>query len=226
MGRARRFKLQGLTILTEGTRLEFRPRHRLPNIFSDSLQSYLENTAIIHKLTQSSGIPVTINSDLEDHWFESRLGHGYPGWGFPWFTSVFSSKCWDSTWIKLRPLGRVMDQAVSRWLPTAAARVQTRVYSYGICGGQSGAGAGFLRVLRVPLPIFIPQISPQSPSPIIWGWYNRPVKWPHTKSPNPLIKKTTMSSFRIPCSSSFIFSYLQHNQNFFGGVKEVRTMRS
>jgi hypothetical protein len=43
-----------------------------------------------------------------------------------------------------------------------------------LCGGQSGAGAGFLRVLRFPLPIFIPQIAPQSPSPIIWGWYNKP----------------------------------------------------
>jgi hypothetical protein len=45
----------------------------------------------------------------------------------------------------------------------------------GICGGQSGAGAGFHQVLRFPLPIFIPPISPQSPSPIIRGWYNRPV---------------------------------------------------
>jgi hypothetical protein len=35
-------------------------------------------------------------------------------------------------------------------------------------------GAGFLRVLRFPLPIFIPPIAPQSPSSIIWGWYNRP----------------------------------------------------
>jgi hypothetical protein len=34
---------------------------------------------------------------------------------------------------------------------------------------RSGAGAGFLRVLRFPLPIFIPPISPQSPSPITWG---------------------------------------------------------
>jgi hypothetical protein len=25
------------------------------------------------------------------------------------------------------------------------------------------------------LPIFIPPIAPQSPSSIIWGWYNRPV---------------------------------------------------
>jgi hypothetical protein len=28
---------------------------------------------------------------------------------------------------------------------------------------------------RFPLPIFIPPISPQSPSPIIRGWYNMPV---------------------------------------------------
>jgi hypothetical protein len=48
-------------------------------------------------------------------------------------------------------------------------------WSCGICGGQSGDGAGFLRVLRFTLPIFIPPISPQSPSSIIWGWYNRSV---------------------------------------------------
>jgi hypothetical protein len=49
-------------------------------------------------------------------------------------------------------------QAVSRWLPTAAARVRVRV-ACGVCGGQSGTEAGFLRVLRFPLPI-IPPISP------------------------------------------------------------------
>jgi hypothetical protein len=57
--------------------------------------------------------------------------------------------------------GRAIVQAVSRWLPTDSARVQTRVWLSGICGGQSGAGAGFLRVLRFPLPIFI---SPNFPS--------------------------------------------------------------
>jgi hypothetical protein len=34
--------------------------------------------------------------------------------------------------------------------------------------------AGILRVLRFPLPVFIPHDAAQSRSPIIWGWYNRP----------------------------------------------------
>jgi hypothetical protein len=65
-------------------------------------------------------------------------------------------------------------QAVSRWLPTAAARARARVWACGICGGQTGAGADFLRVLRFPLPIFFPPIAPQSSSSNIWGLYNRP----------------------------------------------------
>jgi hypothetical protein len=64
-------------------------------------------------------------------------------------------------------MGRAIAQAVSCWLPTAAARVRSRFWSSGSCGGQSGTGADFLRVLRFPLPIFIPPIAPQSPSPII-----------------------------------------------------------
>jgi hypothetical protein len=75
----------------------------------------------------------------------------------------------------LKNMGRAIAQVVSRWLPTAAARVQARVWSYGIYGGQNGAGADFLRVLRFPVPIFIPPIAPKSPPSIIWGWYNRPV---------------------------------------------------
>jgi hypothetical protein len=64
-------------------------------------------------------------------------------------------------------------RAVSRRFPDAAARVRARVRSCGICGGQSGIGEGFLRVLRFPLPICIPPIAPQS-SFVTWGWKNRP----------------------------------------------------
>jgi hypothetical protein len=58
-------------------------------------------------------------------------------------------------------LGRAVAQAVSRWLPTATARVHVRA-ACGVCGGQTGIGAGFLRVLRFHLPIIIPPISPSS----------------------------------------------------------------
>jgi hypothetical protein len=56
--------------------------------------------------------------------------------------------------------GRAIAQAVSRWLSTAAARVRSQIRACGICGGQSGTGAGFLRVLRFPLPILIPPTAP------------------------------------------------------------------
>jgi hypothetical protein len=88
----------------------------------------------------------------------------------PWLVTCSES----STFYKDKIRGRTIAQAVSRWLLTAA-RVRVRVWSCGICGGHSGAWAGFLRVLRFPLPIFIPPIAPQSSSSIIWGWYNRPV---------------------------------------------------
>jgi hypothetical protein len=57
--------------------------------------------------------------------------------------------------------GLAVAQAVSRWLPTAAARV--RVWAAcGVCGGQSGTAVCFLLVLRFHLPIIIPPISPSS----------------------------------------------------------------
>jgi hypothetical protein len=73
------------------------------------------------------------------------------------------SLLWKNTVHRIWNPGRAVAQAVRRWLPTAAARVSVRA-ACGVCGGQSGSGAGFLRVLRFPLPI-IPPISPSSKSP-------------------------------------------------------------
>jgi hypothetical protein len=57
-------------------------------------------------------------------------------------------------------VGRAVAQAVSRWLPTTATWVCVQA-ACGVCGRQSGTGAGFLRVHWFPLPIF-PPISPSS----------------------------------------------------------------
>jgi hypothetical protein len=76
--------------------------------------------------------------------------------------------------------GRPLAQAVSLPLPTAATRVQDHVRPCGFCGGQSGTGAGFLRVFRFTLPILIPPNAPHS-SYIIRGWYNRPLSGRSTK---------------------------------------------
>jgi hypothetical protein len=46
--------------------------------------------------------------------------------------------------------------AIFRRVPTATAQVEYQARSRGICGGQSGSGAGILRVLRIPLPVLIP----------------------------------------------------------------------
>jgi hypothetical protein len=59
---------------------------------------------------------------------------------------------------------RAIAQAVSRRLPTTAARIRAHVRPCGIFAGQSGTGAGFLRVFQFSLPILIPPIPPHSSS--------------------------------------------------------------
>jgi hypothetical protein len=93
-------------------------------------------------------------------------------------------------------ISRAIVPVVSRWLTTAAVRVRSRVWSSGICGGRSGTGAGFLRVLRFPLPIFIPPNSPSSYSP--GASYNsliigRHAKWTQLDSTPPLSELIRLS---------------------------------
>jgi hypothetical protein len=61
--------------------------------------------------------------------------------------------------------------------PPLWSGVRDRVCHVGICGGRSGAGVGFLRVLRSPLPNFIPPVAPNIILIYHRGLYNRP-KWP------------------------------------------------
>jgi hypothetical protein len=98
-------------------------------------------------------------------------------------------------WLKFAVCkGRAIASAVTRRFPTPAARVR----SCGIYGGQSDTGAGFLQVLRFPLPILIPPIAPHSSSYIIRSWYNRPnsvrrTKWTHSHPTPRNLKKITVS---------------------------------
>jgi hypothetical protein len=92
---------------------------------------------------------------------------------------------------------RAIAQAVVCRLPTAAARVRAQVRSCGICGGQSGSGAGFFRVLRFPLPILIPPTAPHSSYMVIGtiGQFSgRRTKWTQSH-PTPRNEK---NMFEIP----------------------------
>jgi hypothetical protein len=87
---------------------------------------------------------------------------------------------------------------------------------------KSGTGAGFLRVLRFPLPILIPPTALHSS--IVWGWYNRPVngrrtKWTHNQShPTPRkLKKKQVSLFnkRTPRPESYPKSEVTYLYNIY-----------
>jgi hypothetical protein len=68
---------------------------------------------------------------------------------------------------------RAVAQAVSRQLPSEAARVRAHGWSCGNSDGQNGTGAGFLRVLGIHLPSIAP-VDPLLSSFIIRRWRNRP----------------------------------------------------
>jgi hypothetical protein len=122
----------------------------------------------IHRESRDSSVGIMTGYELDNQGVGIRVQLG---------ARIFTSSCRpDRFWVSptLLSRGRATAQAVSRWLPTAAARVRAPVWSSGICGGQSGAVVGFLRVLRFPLP-FIPPNSQSSQSP---GAGTIGQKWP------------------------------------------------
>jgi hypothetical protein len=130
-------------------------------------RSQAERGFELHRPRHSSGIffirivgSGTGSTRHVGHWMAYCTCPGWLWWWWIWWNKDWQGKTKysEKTW---RLSYGAAAQAVSRWLPTAATQVQARVCSCGICGGQSGAGAGFLRVLIFPLPIFIPPIAPQ-----------------------------------------------------------------
>jgi hypothetical protein len=80
--------------------------------------------------------------------------------------------------------GRAIAEAVSRWLPTAAARVLSRVWSSGICGGQWRWGRFSPSTSVSPANFHSTKFSIFT---ITRGRYNRPVsgrraEWPSLDS--------------------------------------------
>jgi hypothetical protein len=81
--------------------------------------------------------------------------------GFPRRERILHFQPWNLSGHYEYHLGRAVAQAVSRWFPTVAVQIRVRA-ACGVCGELNGNGVSFLRVLRFPLPVIIPPISPSS----------------------------------------------------------------
>jgi hypothetical protein len=85
--------------------------------------------------------------------------------GISWVAAQLAASQGELSSMKLvGNIGRAVAQAVSRWLPIAAARVRVRA-AFGVCGGQSGTGSGFLRVFRLPCQSSFHQFLPHHNHP-------------------------------------------------------------
>jgi hypothetical protein len=97
----------------------------------------------------------------------------------------------------------ILAEVVIGWFATMVDRVWSQIKSCGVCGGQSGTGAGFLRVLYFPLPVLIPPNAPYSS--ISQGSYNRPIsgwrtKWTQSQpTPRNCVCKPALILYTLLC---------------------------
>jgi hypothetical protein len=73
----------------------------------------------------------------------------------------------DNSQSRTEPALSLLCSHKPHWIPLRRPGFEVGSGHVGSSDGHSGDSAGFLRVLRFPLPIFIPPTAPQSPSSII-----------------------------------------------------------
>jgi hypothetical protein len=117
-------------------------------------------------------------------------------WGCGMKRSLFP---WGQRKTVTNKYGRAIVRRLLAGLPPRRPGFQVRSGHMGFVVDKVALGAGFLQVLRFPLPILIPPTAPHSSSSIIRDWYNRPIsgrrtKWTNKSHPTSINKKNALKT--------------------------------
>jgi hypothetical protein len=118
--------------------------------------------------------------------------------------------------------GRAIARAVSRWLPTTAARVRSRVWSSGICGGQVALGQVFSEYFGVPCQSSFHQLLHYHPQ-LSSGAGTIGQKWPQYKELNPTPLAIKINLVHIVAGPSVKLLKSKHISRWISGLLSVWT---